>query len=164
MCRVKEKVHLPGCSMFCFHILVFQLWIQFSDLPFTNIMSNCMLPALTSEIARWVESGLLEIGILHIPAFNKASPIRRGFKVARLGRPLDRPRGLVGANLVGLFLARPNLVSFVSNFCPTLSQLMLFLFPRPFPGEIGLIRLAYDLIDSGPFSSFPTLLPETRLA
>ena len=36
---------------------------------------------------------------------------------------------------------------------------MLFFFRRPFPGKIGFIRLAYDLIDSGPFS-FPTLLPD----
>ena len=127
---------------------------------------SCMLLALTSEIAGWIESGLLQIGVLHIATFSKSSPIRRrAFKLPRLGRPFDRPRGLVRANLVWLFLARPNLAfvlaepNFRATSSSTKSQLMLFFFRRPFPGKIGLIRLAYDLIDSGPFS-FPTLLPD----
>ena len=127
---------------------------------------SCMLLALTSEIAGWIESGLLQIWVLHIATFSKSSPIRRrAFKLPRLGRPFDRPRGLVRANLVWLFLARPNLAfvlaepNFRATSSSTKSQLMLFFFRRPFPGKIGLIRLAYDLIDSGPFSSSPTLLP-----
>lgn len=98
---------------------------------------SCMLPALTSEIAGWIESGLLEIGVLHIATFPKSSPIRRrAFKLSRLGRPFDRARGLVRANLVWLFLARPNLarVAAEPKFRPTSSstksQLMLFLLFR----------------------------------
>ena len=159
MCFRKDTFSMIFSCGFCFLDLLYE--------PLCPAATQ----ALTSEITSWVESGLLQIGVLHIASFPKSSPIRRGFKVSRqLRSPLDRPRGLVGANLVWLFLARPNLASVAAepNFFPTLtstkSQLILFLLRRPFPGEIGLIRLAVMILSiPAPFLLPPLCFP-TRLA